>query len=479
MTVHKIRPWHLVLLGVILIIAAAVRWHKIDSASFWIDEFLSLEVSSGHGYEHRDFPQGVVFTPARGLTGIDADGSWQNVILSLRRTNHPPLYFCMLRVWETVLNSDSDFAIRSLSALFSLMAILLAFDAARLLHGPRTALFAAAVMALAAPQIQYAQEARAYAMLVALMLGCCDAIVRIEKLGASRRRLIALFLCTLAMLLTHYLAFAVLVALLAYAIIRLRGTGASWALAAAAIWMLAAWGPVMLEQVTQPRSNLSWMNEAARGSGPTTLSRLAMLPLRFFVTPGPTPPAAAYIGIVLFALPALMLKRRPDLLLWSLILWIGTFTIVAADLLHSTSALSIPRYTLPAAAAANLLVVAIADSLIPRRPYIAPGIDRPPARSRCPAPTNGTSPTSARSPASSTTIAARTRCWFSMPLLSSIGIPACWRWDCPITATSSRSPDASPDQSCQQQPGPTARKGSRRRRHLERDRSRQHPSRLP
>src|SRR6185437_6029608 len=155
MAVDKVRPWHLVLLGAILIAAAVARWHKIDSASFWIDEFLSLEVSSGHGYEHRDFPQGVLFTPSPGLTGHDADGSWKNLFTSLRRTNHPPLYFCTLRIWESLLNSDSDLAIRSLSALFSLLAIVLAFDAARLLHGTRSALFAAIVMALAAPQIQF------------------------------------------------------------------------------------------------------------------------------------------------------------------------------------------------------------------------------------------------------------------------------------------------------------------------------------
>src|ERR1700733_4542996 len=211
-----IRLGQFVALALILCAAAFLRWHKIGDSSLWTDEFLSLEVSASHGYEHLDLRPGVIVTSPDKLTAMNPAGSWSELFLSLRRSNHPPLYFCVLRIWRELWHSDSDATTRSLSLLFSLIAILLAFDAVRWLSGTTAAMWAAGLLAVAAPQIEFAQEARGYTLLILFLMGCCSAIARIEKLGISRRRIIALSLCAAGMLLTHYLGFAMIAAMMIY-----------------------------------------------------------------------------------------------------------------------------------------------------------------------------------------------------------------------------------------------------------------------
>jgi len=60
--------------------------------------------------------------------------------------------------------------------------------------------------------VQFAQEARPYALLLALGMGTMDALARIATRGDNPRRLIALGLCLLGMALTHYFSLGALLA---------------------------------------------------------------------------------------------------------------------------------------------------------------------------------------------------------------------------------------------------------------------------
>ncbi len=353
---RKIYPRHAIPLLLILCGAAIARWHKIDSASFYIDESLSLEVSAGHGYEHENYPRGELFDVSNGLTDLHTAGSWGSLFQSLTRTNHPPLYFCVLRAWRMICGSDSDIAIRSLSALASLLTVLLAFDAARLLHGNATGLACAAVIAFAGTQIQYAQDARPYALLIALMLAACDALLRIQILGFTRNRAAALFVFCVTMPLTHYLGFAVLAAMLIYALVRLRQTRAPQLIVAAALLVLLCWGPTMLAQRAVFTEKIAWINESHNGAWLRDLVRLCQLPLLFLFDPGRKPSIFCYASGALFLLPIFFLRRRPEMLLWCLIMWIVVGIVAADSMIRATLALTIPRYTLPAATAGCILI---------------------------------------------------------------------------------------------------------------------------
>src|SRR6185503_1309573 len=93
---------------------------------------------------------------------------------------------------------------RSLSIVCSLLAIAFLFDAVRTLHGPAAGLWAAAIMALAGPQIEFAQEVRGYMMLAMLTCAAAAVAARIACRGTTILRLSLFAAIALAAMLTHY-----------------------------------------------------------------------------------------------------------------------------------------------------------------------------------------------------------------------------------------------------------------------------------
>ncbi len=125
---------------VILLLASAVRFHRLGAQSLWYDE--------GVAYAHslRTLPE---------------------LIPHLQNNVHVPAYFTLLGWWQD-LTGSSEFALRLLSALFSILSVAWTYAlGARLFH-PLAGLAAAALVALNSFSIYYAQEARMYAMLTAV-----------------------------------------------------------------------------------------------------------------------------------------------------------------------------------------------------------------------------------------------------------------------------------------------------------------------
>ena len=189
MTPHTTRR-QLVVLGLVLAVGAFVRFYHISASSLWLDEIWSIEMARGHGSQHDLLPDGIIHTDQPDLTGLANAAPWWKIWSHLQRVIHPPLYFVVMRWWMDCFGNSSA-AIRSLSTVASLLAIIVFFNVCRLLHGTRIALIAAAIMTLAIGQINIAQEARSYPQLILLGLCCCDALVRIQLFGANSRRLAA------------------------------------------------------------------------------------------------------------------------------------------------------------------------------------------------------------------------------------------------------------------------------------------------
>jgi uncharacterized membrane protein len=169
---------------------------------------------------------------------------------------HPPLFQICLRIWRDALGpifGEGDAFIRSLAVIFGRR---LRCDDVRC--GPpcfmacAPALWAALIMALATPQLHWAQDARPYTLLFTLLLGAIDAVVRLERFGPGKRRVIALALCTFAAGLTHYYGLPALAALGVYAAIRLRGAArvqAGTALLGGVALFAIVWGPSLLVEL--------------------------------------------------------------------------------------------------------------------------------------------------------------------------------------------------------------------------------------
>ena len=172
---------YLILLGLILLAAAFFRFDQITGPSLWMDEIWSIEMAMGHGSVHDHLPHGIIRSDQPELTSLSAAAPWWSICTHLGGVTHPPLYFVVLRWWMDLFGTGA-LATRSLSAIFSLAAIVVFFDLCRWLHGPRIALLAAAISALAIGQLDFAQEARSYPMLIFFGLCCADLVVRIEYL---------------------------------------------------------------------------------------------------------------------------------------------------------------------------------------------------------------------------------------------------------------------------------------------------------
>ncbi|MGB7159613.1 MAG: glycosyltransferase family 39 protein [Tepidisphaeraceae bacterium] len=346
---------------VLIVIAAAVlRLYRIDGQSLWMDELYSVQ--SSNGWSPSDLPANVVLDPAPDMMSLAGARPVSEISASLARgDNHPPLYFILLRLWRMALG-EGPAVMRGMSVLASLIALALLTDTTRLLYGWTPALWAAAIMAVAGPQVQYAQEVRGYALLMAAGCGAMNAIVRIKLLGATAPRLAALALCLLAMVLTHFFAVGAAAGLTAYALIALRGDARRRTLAAmvvAALLFALLWGASTVRQFRNVEANNRYMIEGKDGAGARLLQRLATLPHRFFNEPMGSSAAIASLAGVTYLLPLLLLRRRPDLLLGTLYVAGGVGVIVAFDLFRTSGHLQFMRYTLVAAPGAYLLTVGL------------------------------------------------------------------------------------------------------------------------
>jgi mannosyltransferase len=123
---------------------AAARFLFLARKPFWFDECFSAEV---------------------------ARISWGNFLhLLWWREANMSLYYVLLRIWLAFSpqNNPSEFFIRSLSALFAVATLPAVYWLARQLYDRRVALIAAALFALNAYSVRYAQEARSYALFLLL-----------------------------------------------------------------------------------------------------------------------------------------------------------------------------------------------------------------------------------------------------------------------------------------------------------------------
>ena len=175
---------HWLALLVVLLAALGARLWQLDRRGAWDDELFSMELSTGRRLIHQDLPRDQIVTHAPDLTGFAAAPPWTAVFPAMADDTHPPLHPLLLRFWREVFG-ESDVAGRSFSVVVSIIGVLLLFDVVRHGNDVWAALAAAGLMALASPQIAYAQETRDYALLIALVLGCCAIVVRMERFGAT------------------------------------------------------------------------------------------------------------------------------------------------------------------------------------------------------------------------------------------------------------------------------------------------------
>lgn len=235
-------------LGLILLLAAGLRFHRIDAQSLWYDEGNSARI---------------------------AERSIQLILEGAAGDIHPPLYYLVLSLWRGLFGAGET-ALRGLSAVSGIGLVGLAWWLGRRLFGIRAGLAAAALLAVSPFAVYYSQEARMYALLAVWAALASAWIVTLALPGPStpsagsgtgsgqvRWPGAALYaLATAAGLYTHYAYPFVMVAqavalAIAWALspgrtvlIRQPRALLAWALAnAAAIALFAPWLPIAVRQI--------------------------------------------------------------------------------------------------------------------------------------------------------------------------------------------------------------------------------------
>jgi hypothetical protein len=345
-------------LALVVAVGAVLRVRALGDESLWHDELLALEDSAGRGFAHGHVPHGTVIEQPPRPTRLLPERPWWTVWTSLGEDTHPPLYFLTLRAWRGVFG-DGEAAVRGVSVVFSLLALLALYQAVRGLSGPPAGLWAAALFAVSPLQIRYAQEARSYTLALFFTLGAAAALVSMEDADGMKRGRALLASCLVGAALTHYFALPVLAALLVYAVLALRGSARRHALlafAAGALVSIAAWGPFALAQ----RGNLVHAFLVEQGSGHVgrTLVRALAGPLWLLTGSGEGPGRFdALLGSILIVTVVALARGRGRLLG---ALWLAGYVLAIAglDLARSTRHLAYARYTVLAGPGLYALVAA-------------------------------------------------------------------------------------------------------------------------
>jgi len=151
-----------VILAVIVVAAAVIRFHALGEKSIWVDEGVSIELARLGWY---DFIRIV----------------W-------RHEGNMLLYHLLLRPW--LWFGDSAAYIRSLSVFSTLATLPAVYVLGRRLFDSRTGLIAAFLLSVNAYHVRYAQEARSYVLYLLLcvlssiyFLKCLDDNSRENRLG--------------------------------------------------------------------------------------------------------------------------------------------------------------------------------------------------------------------------------------------------------------------------------------------------------
>ncbi len=351
----------------VMLLAAAVRIPGIGQYGYFTDELWTSELACGRGSVHLNLPFDVVATHPPNLFDLKTAPPWWSVWTHMECT-HPPLYFLLLRIWMNIFG-QGDGRERMLSALASVVAVGLLFDAARLLNGTTVAFWACVLMALAEPQIDHARQTRNYAMLLATTLAAVDAMVRIEKFGVTFRRAAGLGLSVLATLLTHYFCIGALAALGIYGLMRTHGRDRKWVIAAfalAGVVFLICWGPFMWRQrelFSTADQSAMFLAENDPAHVRKTLERLLLVPTGLLVPPAEITVGLGMVTAVLYVLPFALRKRDPGLLLWVMLLDATVGLLFVLDLARQTQHLEFVRYFLLAGPAVYVLIPAVTGQL--------------------------------------------------------------------------------------------------------------------
>ena len=285
----------------VLLLGAWLRIHNFDRPGLWIDEYGTWWVIAAEGYAE---------VAAR---------AWEV-------QGQSPLYYLIVRGFVDLFGLAS-WSLRLPSLLLGVLVLWLGYAVTReIFRDRRLALMATAALAIHAPLIRYSQEARPYALALALSLASFALFIRVLR-GSGFAGRAAYALVTAATFYAHYLFGFALLVQFGYAMSQRTAARRPTVLALGGAALLMAPGGLQLANLFARRRSLDWAPDPT--SVPDALGSVAQT----FVDPWPLCVAAVTV-VVLLAFGARAWRGdpgdRPGLVLGWLLVPLAVFALVPA-----------------------------------------------------------------------------------------------------------------------------------------------------
>lgn len=165
----------LILILLICCLGFFLRFYDLGGESYWFDETMSLYFSQ------QDI--GSIFNPPAYETHI------------------PPLYYLLLHFWIGLFGT-SEFAVRSLSAIFGGLSIFALYKLGKTLFNVKIAVYSSLIFSVSIFQIYFSQEARMYSLLTLTTL--LSIFFFVKSLNENRPRFwVSYIIASILMLYSH------------------------------------------------------------------------------------------------------------------------------------------------------------------------------------------------------------------------------------------------------------------------------------
>lgn len=173
--IEKVSKKDSIILAVGLVVFAAVSFGNMSRWSIWFDEAFSAYLLR---YNFIDIAR---------YTASDV---------------HPPLYYWLLKLWSLVFG-ESIIALRSLSLVFIMCAVVVAYFFAKKYFGKKSALLTVVLMSISPMLVRYSEEARMYGLVVLIATAATVVLVEATLKPTRRKWILYGVLVSLGMW-THY-----------------------------------------------------------------------------------------------------------------------------------------------------------------------------------------------------------------------------------------------------------------------------------
>jgi mannosyltransferase len=252
--------------------AALLRFSTLRTQSYWYDEAITVD---------------LVRRPFHGMLG------------TLPHTEStPPLYYMLAWIWSRMFGTG-EIGLRSLSAAIGTATVPATFAAARAFVSRRSAVVAAALVAVSPFLVWYSQEARAYALLV--LLGAFSLVPLRRAVGPHPTRpLVAWALAGSLALTAHYFALFLVAAEAVWLLHRALEKRAAAKAVAAVATVAVALAPLAAYQARYAE-HTGWISNSG-GLGGRTAYLLHQLVVGVYPTSHIRPVVAAIAVLVLVGL---------------------------------------------------------------------------------------------------------------------------------------------------------------------------------